>query len=215
MSENIAESAERDDFCIPCPFCGGEPVMRKTVEEFPADGQHPAGECETYHQLCCDNCGIRLEGEYRDELISEWNNRVVLPEETVRALRLIEREVETGRSDNALDLLSGFIGRNGGRADTQAMIDVLEERRRQEDEEGWTVEHDDQHTGGQMARAAACYAISASSQANDTAAAVIVDTAWPWAPEWWKPSGSRRDLVKAGALIIAEIDRLDRTGGQS
>jgi hypothetical protein len=36
---------------------------------------------------------------------------------------------------------------------------------------------------------------------------------WPWEPEWDKRgSGDRmRDLVKAGALIAAEIDRLQRS----
>jgi hypothetical protein len=27
---------------------------------------------------------------------------------------------------------------------------------------------------------------------------------------WWKPKDRRRDLVRAAALIIAEIERLDR-----
>lgn len=33
---------------------------------------------------------------------------------------------------------------------------------------------------------------------------------WPWHRVWWKPSTRRRNLVKAGALILAEIERLDR-----
>lgn len=33
---------------------------------------------------------------------------------------------------------------------------------------------------------------------------------WPWDESWWKPTNRRRDLVKAGALILAEIERLDR-----
>ena len=34
---------------------------------------------------------------------------------------------------------------------------------------------------------------------------------WPWDESWWKPSNdSIRNLVKAGALIAAEIDRLHR-----
>jgi hypothetical protein len=38
---------------------------------------------------------------------------------------------------------------------------------------------------------------------------------WPWSQDWWKPTNPRRDLVKAGALIAAEIERLDRaTGGE-
>lgn len=37
---------------------------------------------------------------------------------------------------------------------------------------------------------------------------------WPWSREWWKPKNPRRDLVKAGALIVAEIERLDRLEAQ-
>lgn len=34
---------------------------------------------------------------------------------------------------------------------------------------------------------------------------------WPWHSSWWKPSDDPiRNLVKAGALIAAEIDRLQR-----
>jgi hypothetical protein len=33
---------------------------------------------------------------------------------------------------------------------------------------------------------------------------------WPWDRKWWKPTDRRRDLVKAAALILAEIERLDR-----
>ena len=38
-------------------------------------------------------------------------------------------------------------------------------------------------------------------------------TLWPWAAEWWKPKDCRRNLVRAGALILAEIERLDRKNG--
>jgi hypothetical protein len=37
---------------------------------------------------------------------------------------------------------------------------------------------------------------------------------WPWSRAWWKPRDPRRDLVRAGALIAAEIDRLDRLEDQ-
>ncbi|EBP0408322.1 hypothetical protein JN58_23590 [Salmonella enterica] len=33
---------------------------------------------------------------------------------------------------------------------------------------------------------------------------------WPLSSVWWKPSSPRGDLVKAGALILAEIERGDR-----
>lgn len=94
---------------------------------------------------------------------------------------------------------------------TRAAIDVLAERHRQVMVEGWTPEHDDKHDGGQMAQAAAAYAYEASRSdhqrdidRNDPS------PIWPWDSEWWKPTDRRRDLVKAAALIIAEIDRLDR-----
>lgn len=33
---------------------------------------------------------------------------------------------------------------------------------------------------------------------------------WPWSRAWWKPASRRRCLIKAGALILAEIERIDR-----
>lgn len=92
----------------------------------------------------------------------------------------------------------------------QAWLDVQAERRRQVEAEGWTPEHDDEHADGQMARAAACYALAGSSAPNDGTAALLVSLAWPWDEQWWKPSTARRDLVKACALALAEIERLDR-----
>ncbi|WP_121363427.1 hypothetical protein [Pseudomonas aeruginosa] len=92
----------------------------------------------------------------------------------------------------------------------QAWLDVQAERRRQITAEGWTPEHDDEHSHGQIARAAACYALAGSSAPNDGTAALLVSLAWPWDQQWWKPSTARRDLIKAGALILAEIERIDR-----
>lgn len=89
---------------------------------------------------------------------------------------------------------------------SQAAIDVLAERKRQVEFEGWTAEHDDEHTKGEMARAAACYAIPRTTWH----AADILKWLWPWSGSWWKPADPRRNLVKAGALILAEIERLDR-----
>ncbi|MCF1244048.1 hypothetical protein [Pseudomonas aeruginosa] len=97
-----------------------------------------------------------------------------------------------------------------GKEVPQAWIDVQAERRRQIEAEGWTPEHDDAHSHGQMARAAACYALAGSSAPNDGTAALLVSLAWPWDEQWWKPSTARRDMVKACALALAEIERLDR-----
>ena len=40
---------------------------------------------------------------------------------------------------------------------TRAIDDVLAERHRQVEAEGWTPEHDDTHARGEMASAAACW----------------------------------------------------------
>ncbi|MEM7211770.1 MAG: hypothetical protein AAF479_07735 [Pseudomonadota bacterium] len=91
---------------------------------------------------------------------------------------------------------------------------IAAERRRQVDVEGWSPDHDDEHTKGEMARAAAAYArFSAWSDAKRSECLPEeppLALCWPWDDEWWRPTNRRRDLVKAGALIAAEIDRLDR-----
>ncbi|MER0660577.1 hypothetical protein AAA537_11435 [Pseudomonas aeruginosa] len=89
----------------------------------------------------------------------------------------------------------------------QAWLDVQVERRRQVEAEGWTPEHDDEHNGGELADAAACYALSAAGWSTYAAR-----ERWPWPLEWWKPTTPRRDLVNACALALAEIERLDRAG---
>lgn len=89
---------------------------------------------------------------------------------------------------------------------SKAAIDVLAERQRQQSAEGWTTEHDDDHSCGEMALAASSYA----QYAHRKPIAPAIPFNWPWEPEWFKQQGPRRDLVKAGALILAEIERIDR-----
>lgn len=96
---------------------------------------------------------------------------------------------------------------------TKAAADVLAERRRQIEAEGWTPEHDDEHSAGEMALAASCYAEEGPQPYG--AGWATSPTRWPWSPDWWKPQGYRRNLVKAGALILAEIERLDRARGET
>ncbi len=102
-----------------------------------------------------------------------------------------------------------------------AARDVLAERQRQIKVEGWDHYHDDANERSELAQAAACYALSGTpadeavfihGQWNDPR-----DLFWPysWDRKWWKPTNRRRDLVKAGALILAEIERLDRLSAPS
>lgn len=89
------------------------------------------------------------------------------------------------------------------------IMEIARERERQMSVEGWTAEHDDKHARGDMAKAAACYALNAG-RAPEYKDNEFIRSYWPWDWKWWKPRSSRRDLIKAGALIVAEIERIDR-----
>ena len=84
------------------------------------------------------------------------------------------------------------------------------ERQRQIEKEGWSLEHDDQWSNGALARAAGCYAIHAGQSDAAQVRAGYAPQDWPWAFQWWKPTDPRRTLIKAAALIVAEIERIDR-----
>ncbi len=115
---------------------------------------------------------------------------------------------------------------------------IAAERQRQINKEGYTFAHDDEHDGGEMADAAACYAAVAGSfmpykQETSYAQQIIFKDPWPWDDGDKRFSfGERRNnpgnffsdqypttlrnaeridlLTKAGALCAAEIDRLAR-----
>jgi hypothetical protein len=88
----------------------------------------------------------------------------------------------------------------------RAALDVLAERRRQVEVEGWAAERDDKYINCELARAAATYATCSHIEQLK----LCGEQVWPWHPDWWKRSTYRADLVKAGALVLAEIERLDR-----
>src|SRR5690606_17309144 len=95
---------------------------------------------------------------------------------------------------------------------------VFNERLRQIEIEGWTPEHDAEHTDESLPRAAACYAMP-EEERKEYASFIVNGTKekryprwWlkSWDVSWWKPTADDRikELAKAGALIVAEIDRL-------
>lgn len=103
--------------------------------------------------------------------------------------------------------------------------DVLTERVRQIQQEGWSPSHDDKHDKGELAGAAIAYAIAGQFEEN-TALAEFEKSRfnriwsecrsfWPWSLGWWKPKDRRRNLIRATALLIAEIERLDRTAAKA
>jgi hypothetical protein len=86
---------------------------------------------------------------------------------------------------------------------------IAQERVRQIEQEGWTPHHDDEHVHRELAWAANCYLVEAIRPG--TSKIFLIPPNWPWSNNWWKPTGAPiRNLVKAGALIAAEIDRLQR-----
>lgn len=86
---------------------------------------------------------------------------------------------------------------------------IAEERQRQIDVEGYDDMHDRHHTPQVFCRAAIGYALheDPSKLVSDAAANL-----WPWSKEFWKPKDHLRNLVRAGALIAAAIDRLQKEG---
>jgi len=90
------------------------------------------------------------------------------------------------------------------------------ERERQISKEGWTPEHDLRHSEGELSQIAACYAMPEHTRCMYQS---LNAKTGRWYPRWypigwpidsWKPTPEDRvkELVKAGALIAAEIDRL-------
>ncbi|RXE49712.1 hypothetical protein B4O83_12455 [Chromohalobacter israelensis] len=90
---------------------------------------------------------------------------------------------------------------------------------RQISTEGFNRERDDGYVLGELAAAASAYANWSAWQADGhmPVGKGFRPTSWPkgWQDKGWKPSPEpRRNLVKAGALILAEIERLDRAATQ-
>lgn len=107
---------------------------------------------------------------------------------------------------------------------TPVLLEIGKERSRQVNSEGWSSEHDDEHEDGSLADAAACYAATTRAFKAEEFAGVgykpytAYSDLWPgsWADHWFKPKKSRRrKLVIAAALIVAEIERLDRAESQA
>jgi hypothetical protein len=155
------------------------------------------------------------------------NSLVLMAYPMMDAIKRLNRHLETFKYANDLmtiaqirDVISAPSADNSSFV---AVTDVANERERQKTVEGCTLEGDDRYKNGEMAYAAAWYAINAQSHDYDDMRGIGNGTSldhafedefswckWPWSRGWWKPTNRRRDLVKAAALIVAEIERLDR-----
>lgn len=102
---------------------------------------------------------------------------------------------------NEVDTLLRALSKHPG------LVDILVERERQVQEEGWTPDHDRQHSKGELARAAAGYCLMSLCPPLK-GWTQLIEHIWPWGMKWLKPGATQSDLYKAGALISAEQDRL-------
>lgn len=162
----------------------------------------------------------------------------------VDKLKVVEKPRETGKSPNlALPygnaaLVGSPALRDAGKPDapenagknscrelgsnlydfgSPALADVVEERHRQKTKEGFTEAHDDEHNkNGELARVAVLFAMDRELIVYNRVDDRLAPIDWPlsWSRKWWKPTTRRRDLVKAAALLLAEIERIDRASGR-
>ncbi len=119
----------------------------------------------------------------------------------------------------AIEVDDGIWARALTHGGTKAWRDVLAERGRQIHDKGYTPEHDDAHARGEILLGAlSCALVVSVNFYPESDRASIRRTAlgyWPWedgAPDPAKPP--RAHLVQAVAMMVAEIERIDRASPQ-
>lgn len=113
-----------------------------------------------------------------------------------------EAGLEDGRAKREEFMRSDF---------SAAWRDAIRERRRQIEVEGFTDKHDEQYgkspAPNELVRAAACYALGTRDVFWSTPSLGVWPNHWR---TWWKPKNRRYDLIRAIALLVAEVERMDR-----
>ncbi len=89
------------------------------------------------------------------------------------------------------------------------VLEIWTERVRQVHAEGYTPDQDDRHQAHELSRAANAYIEHAEGDAE------FASLCWPWSLSTFKPSTPRAGLIKAAALLIAEIERQDRAAARA
>ncbi len=202
----------------------------------------PTPEPSQSTEALCEVCGhTRKFARATQEMCSNYGGRHVWPKPVTAAARPeppVEGALEEARDDlrflieegaahrllnvdmEAVDRMferliaaarSGHDGLRGG------VARIAAERQRQVEAEGYSAEHDAEHTDYDLGNAAACYAMNEWGRSfcptRDARAYdwTVLGMLWPWDDEDWKPVPGNRihELEKAGALIAAEIDRLE------
>lgn len=150
----------------------------------------------------------------------QWLLRRAQHEDSDKTLYASEDEAKAiAQADYEARIRSALSAQVQDVAESPAIKAITAERNRQIEKEGWTPEHDDTHSNGEMAWAAAAYAIGLYSLSGRVQLGKQfkpwLKRIWPWELKWWKPTSRQRNLIKAGALIVAELDRLFRAAASS
>lgn len=99
-------------------------------------------------------------------------------------------------------------------ATSYVIHDVYTERLEQITRHGYSARSDDGWEGRELAQAGACYADAGGMSNRERMIYIpgVPPPTWPktWPKDWWSPKTRRADLVRAAALLVAEIERLDR-----
>lgn len=168
-------------------------IVNTAVEDWGESFEDGSSEV-TFHKEEAD----KLEGilEFFDSLPDAPPEEDVIESGPLRAARVLRSLAAPAAP--AVDALS------------QAARDVLAERQRQISAEGYEPEADQMYEAGELARAAATYALLATGDDGWR-----VEDNWPWGMSTLKRAEPRRMLEKAGALILADMERLDRAAAQA
>lgn len=155
-------------------------------------------------QKAYDEYVEKAEKAYGDLL--DENRRLKEPTDEQESLKQLQQKLDDALAENCQlhECLRGVTATTGA-----YMIAV--ERERQVKDEGYNAEHDQVHTPMTLARAAVSYILCNDENKRK----VAKTTYWPWEDKYYKPRDMKRNLVRAGALIAAAIDRLLTEDDQS
>lgn len=150
--------------------------------------------------LKCEECE-KLKHDY-DQISAELadaNEQLLKMQDEQESLQQLQQKLDDALAENRQlhERLRGVTATTGS-----YMIAV--ERERQVIDEGYNAEHDHVHTPMTLARAAVSYILCNDEKKRNVAR----NTYWPWEDKYYKPRDMKRNLIRAGALVAAAIDRL-------
>lgn len=187
-TSQICKTMQRPKAECGCPDCGSSLV------DWPKYEANPATTHTEDPAVVPDCLRHFVEHEFSQLAVyADGRTPLYLTEEQYNAIRAMLVTAPAAQADHRPEL-------------SQAAADVFAERRRQIEAEGFSPECDDQYRVGELATAAGCYLLFSDAYPNEGQP----PAGWPWADSWWKPTTYRQNQIKAGALILADIERLDR-----